>query len=55
MLHPLLLGDGKRLFRGENSKQALRLTDSRTTPKGVVMLTYEPVLQNEGVQGEGAT
>jgi len=55
MLHPLLLGDGKRLFRGENPKQALRLTDSRTTPKGVVMLTYEPVLQNEGVQGEGAT
>ncbi len=55
MVHPLLLGDGKRLFRGENPKQMLRLTSSESTPNGVVILTYEPAGEAEGVQGEGAT
>ena len=55
MVHPLLLGDGKRLFRGENPKQMLRLTSSESTPNGVVILTYEPAGEAEGVKGEGAT
>ena len=46
MVYPLLLGGGKRLFRGENPTQALRLTDSRMTPNGIAILTYEPVAAN---------
>jgi dihydrofolate reductase len=42
MVHPLLLGGGKRLFRGENPKQTLRLADSLITPNGIVILTYVP-------------
>jgi dihydrofolate reductase len=42
MVYPLLLGGGKRLFRGENPKQKLGLTGSETSPNGVVILTYEP-------------
>jgi dihydrofolate reductase len=42
MIDPLLLGDGKRLFRGGNDKVRLRLVDSTTTGTGVIMATYEP-------------
>jgi len=42
MVYPLLLGSGTQLFRGKHPKQALRLTDSRTTPNGNLLLTYEP-------------
>jgi dihydrofolate reductase len=41
MIHPLVLGSGRRLFAGGGSREALRLTDSVTTPKGVVIATYE--------------
>ena len=42
MIHPLVLGGGKRAFRDGLPRQGLRLTDSRTTPNGIVLLTYEP-------------
>jgi dihydrofolate reductase len=42
MLYPLALGSGKRLFREAPDKTALRMTDTRTTNSGVVVLTYEP-------------
>ncbi len=45
MVHPLLLGTGKRLFRDGLGKQALRLEGSRTTPTGIVILEYEPAEQ----------
>lgn len=41
MIHPLVLGTGRRLFP-EGVRAWLRLTDSITTTKGVVMATYEP-------------
>jgi dihydrofolate reductase len=40
-LHPVVLGSGKRLFRDGAPKADLRLVDSRTTPSGLVVLTYE--------------
>jgi dihydrofolate reductase len=42
MLHPLVLGTGKRLFRDGTSLTRLRLVDSRPTTTGVLILTYEP-------------
>jgi dihydrofolate reductase len=41
MLHPLVLGKGKRLFREYPQPFRLRLTDSTATTSGVVLLTYE--------------
>jgi dihydrofolate reductase len=42
MIHPIVMGKGKRLFRGEGSPKKLRLVDSKTTTTGVVILTYTP-------------
>lgn len=39
-LHPLVLGSGKRLFRDQQRPRRLRLTDSRATSTGVLMLSY---------------
>jgi dihydrofolate reductase len=50
MLHPLVLGSGKRLFRDGNPRAALRLVDTRTTTTGVLMLTYRPA----GAEPEGS-
>lgn len=41
MIHPLVLGSGRRLFPA-GVEVKLRLTDSVTTPTGVVVATYEP-------------
>jgi dihydrofolate reductase len=41
MIHPLVLGAGRRLFPG-GVLVSLRLTDSVTTATGVVMASYEP-------------
>jgi dihydrofolate reductase len=43
MIHPLILGAGKRLFRDGNPRTPLRLVDSTTTTTGVVLATYVPV------------
>jgi dihydrofolate reductase len=40
MVHPLVLGTGKRLF--EEGRQALELVDSKTFGTGVLYLTYRP-------------
>jgi dihydrofolate reductase len=42
-LHPLLLGTGKRLFRGMDRPRRLRLVDCTPTTTGVLMLTYDQV------------
>jgi dihydrofolate reductase len=42
MVHPVVLGTGKRLFEDGAAMTSLKLTDSKTTNTGVVMLTYEP-------------
>ena len=41
MIHPLVLGKGRRLFP-EGAEMSLRLTDSVATPAGVVVTIYEP-------------
>jgi dihydrofolate reductase len=41
MLHPLVLGTGKRLFRGYPNPLRLQLTDYTPTTTGVLLLTYE--------------
>jgi dihydrofolate reductase len=41
MIHPLVLGTGRRLFPG-GVHVSLQLTDSVTTATGVLIATYEP-------------
>jgi dihydrofolate reductase len=43
MIHPLVLGSGRRLF-SENVNVRMRLTDSVATETGIVIATYEPVI-----------
>jgi dihydrofolate reductase len=42
MIHPLVLGTGKRLFREGILPTRLRLIDTKPTTTGVLILTYEP-------------
>ena len=42
MIHPLVLGSGRRLFVDGGAFSALRLVDSVTTTTGVVIATYQP-------------
>ncbi len=41
MVHPLVLGKGKRLFREGGNNLTLKLLSSTTTSKGVMMLRYQ--------------
>jgi len=41
MVHPVILGTGKRLFADDTSKEELKLIDSKTFSKGIVVLEYE--------------
>ena len=43
MIHPIVLGNGKRLFREGGTPARMRLVDSKTTTAGVLILTYEPM------------
>jgi dihydrofolate reductase len=40
LIHPLVLGSGRRLFTDGGSFAALRLVGTRTTTTGVVIATY---------------
>jgi dihydrofolate reductase len=40
MIHPAVLGSGKRLFEDGTDRKVLRLTDARTFSSGVVVLSY---------------
>ena len=42
MVHPVVVGRGKRLFEDGGKQTALELVDSRTFATGVVYLTYRP-------------
>jgi dihydrofolate reductase len=43
MVHPLVLGSGRRLFADSGSDlSAFRLTGSETTDTGVIIATYQP-------------
>ena len=42
MVYPVVLGEGKRLFRDAEATKRLRLNDSVSTSTGVLLLTYVP-------------
>ncbi len=42
LIHPLVLGSGRRLFPDGGAFAALRLVSARTTNNGVVIATYQP-------------
>jgi dihydrofolate reductase len=42
MIHPLLVGSGKRLFGEDEEQTKLELVDSKTFSTGVLYLTYRP-------------
>ena len=42
MVHPVVVGSGKRLFEEGGERIALELVDSKTFSTGVVYLTYRP-------------
>ena len=41
-MHPIVLGSGKRLFGEDIGPLNLKLIDTKTTGKGIVILTYQP-------------
>ena len=45
MVFPVILGSGKRLFRDDIDLHHLRLTSTRAFPAGVVLLVYEPEME----------
>ena len=42
LIHPLVLGSGRRLFTDGGPPATLRLVDTKTTTTGVVIANYEP-------------
>ena len=42
MVHPIVLGKGKRLFHGDEPQRVLQLTGVKQFPTGVTVLAYEP-------------
>jgi dihydrofolate reductase len=49
MIHPVIVGSGKRLFEDGGDLKRLELVDSKTTSTGVLILTYRPA----GTEAEG--
>jgi dihydrofolate reductase len=43
LIHPLVLGSGRRLFAEGGPTAALELVDTKTTTTGVIIATYLPV------------
>lgn len=48
LIHPLVLGSGRRLFPDGGASTALRLVDTKTTTTGVVIATYQPAEPTAG-------
>jgi dihydrofolate reductase len=42
MIHPVVLGSGRRLFRDGSASSTLELVESLTTTKGVLITRYRP-------------
>lgn len=42
LVHPIVVGHGKRLFRQEAKQSGLKLVDATTFSTGVLYLTYQP-------------
>jgi dihydrofolate reductase len=48
LIHPLVLGSGRRLFPDGGPAATLRLVDSVPSTTGVIIATYQPVTATEG-------
>ena len=46
VIHPLVLGTGQRLFPDDGLPTSLRLRETRTTSKGVVVASYRPATES---------
>jgi dihydrofolate reductase len=44
MVHPIVVGSGKRLFEDGGDQKGLQLVASKTFSTGVLYLTYRPAL-----------
>ncbi len=44
MVHPIIFGTGKHLFKEGNTPKTLKLVDTKTFSTGVTVLSYEPAL-----------
>ncbi len=42
MLHPVVAGSGKRLFRDENALKVMKLMSTKVFASGIVILSYAP-------------
>jgi len=42
MVHPLVLGNGKRLFADGNEKRVLELAETKRFSLGIVIMEYRP-------------
>ena len=42
MVHPIVMGSGKRLFREGSERKVLQLVSTKAFSSGVVVLTYQP-------------
>lgn len=42
LIHPIVVGSGRRLFTGDGTLATLKLVDSITTTTGVIIATYDP-------------
>jgi dihydrofolate reductase len=45
LIHPLILGSGRRLFTDDGAFATVRLVDTKTSTTGVVIATYVPAEQ----------
>jgi dihydrofolate reductase len=54
MVHPVVVGDGKRLFGEGDDQIALELVDSKTFSTGVVYLSYRPVSERDDKDRKGS-
>jgi Dihydrofolate reductase len=48
MVHPVILGSGKRLFNSETDMKVLRLVDTKRFSSGILVLTYQPAGKSNG-------
>lgn len=47
LIHPLVLGAGRRLFADDGTSAGLKLIDSKTTGSGVIFANYQPAAPGE--------
>ena len=47
LIHPLVLGEGRRLFSNDGPPATLVLVDNKTTTNGVMIATYQPATPEE--------